>query len=131
MALRRLGVCFNNRNAAAKKALANPSMKFPEHVQDDMDDFSKKDDMDAKNTKIPDASKPGMEGSMNLEPLKTTVGTKIYAVEATNLDLDSRQKFGVQSADCIQTVKLAWVMKNSSASPKVEQLQMIRVQDIA
>jgi hypothetical protein len=27
--------------------------------------------------------------------------------------------------------KLAWVMKNSSAAPKVEQLQMIRVQDIA
>jgi hypothetical protein len=40
---------------------------------------------------------PGMEGSMNLEPLKTTVGTKIYAMEATNY-LDSWQKIGVQSS---------------------------------
>jgi len=36
MTLRRMGECFNNRSAAAKKALGNPSMKFPEHVQDDM-----------------------------------------------------------------------------------------------
>jgi hypothetical protein len=40
-----LGECFNHRNAAAKKALANPSMKFPEQVQDDMNAKMQKSQM--------------------------------------------------------------------------------------
>ncbi|CAL5085114.1 unnamed protein product [Urochloa decumbens] len=45
MTLQRMGECFKNENVAAKKALGNPSIKFPEHVQDDMNAKMQKSQM--------------------------------------------------------------------------------------
>lgn len=36
LTLQRMEECFNNRHTSAKKALANPSMQFPERVQDEI-----------------------------------------------------------------------------------------------